>query len=112
MSPEGLRIESFNDVIAPKRIYDALLTGTLRGAEAPFTTIRFDIRPDHFSDVSAVKVNGVWGSYRALSYISYVGWLDEGDNGLFHESGHAWSLYNAHIVQRDPALTGYLQIRD
>ena len=46
VAPNGTRIESFNDAVDPKRIYDALLTGTLRGGEGPFTTIRFDIRPD------------------------------------------------------------------
>jgi hypothetical protein len=111
VAPDGLRIESFNDAVDPKRIYDALLTGTLRGGEGRFTTIRFDIRPDHICDIGASKVNGVWGSYRALCYISYTGWLDERDVGLFHEYGHAWSLYHAYVVQQDPALTDYLEVR-
>ena len=34
-----------------------------------------------------------------------------GDRTLFHEYGHAWSLYNAYLVQQDPALTAYLRAR-
>ena len=111
VAPNGLRIESYNDVVEPERLYDALMVGTLHGAEQPFTTIRFDYRPDNFCDISAVKSGGTWGNYRALCYVAYIAWLDSKDTSLFHEYGHAWSQYYAHVVQQDPALTAYLEKR-
>ena len=111
VAPSGLRIHSYNDVFDARRLYDALMAGSLHGAEAPFTTIHFDYRPDNFCDVSAVKAGDTWGDYRALCYVAYTAWLDSGDTSLFHEYGHAWSLYNAYIVQQDPELASYLQAR-
>ena len=59
----------------------------------------------------AVQSNGVYTSYHATVYVPYVSWLDSGDRTLFHEYGHAWSLYYAHIVQQDPTLSAYLEAR-
>jgi len=111
VSPEGLRVQSYNDVVPAKRIYDALMAGSLRGGEMPHTTIRFDYRPSNYCDISAVQSGGLYGNYQAYCYIAYIQWLDQGDNGLFHEYGHAWSLYHAFVVQQDPTLSGYLQAR-
>lgn len=110
-SAEGLTVKSYDDVIDAKKVYDALMAGSLRGGEMPRTTIRFDYKPSNFCDISAVSVNGVWGNYQANCYIGYVNWLNLGDNGLFHEYGHAWSLYHAYVVQQDPSLSSYLQAR-
>jgi hypothetical protein len=33
------------------------------------------------------------------------------DRTLFHEYGHAWSMYHAYMVQQDPSLRGYLEAR-
>jgi SdrD B-like domain len=110
-SSEGLTVKSYNDVIEAKKVYDALMAGSLRGGEMPRTTIRFDYRPSNVCDISAVSANGAWGNYQANCYIGYVNWLNLGDNGLFHEYGHAWSLYHAYIIQQDPSLSSYLEAR-
>ena len=110
VAADGLRINSYNDVISAEQIHDRLALGSLRGAEAPHTTIRFDYRPSNYCEVSTTRVDGVYGDYRALCHITYLGWL-ESDAPLFHEYGHAWSLYHASIVQQDPDLRAYLQAR-
>ena len=110
-SPEGLSVKSYNDVVDAKRIYEALKVGSLFGDEMPHTTIRFDYRPSNFCDISTVSSNGVYGNYQANCYVAYISWLNLGDNSLFHEYGHAWSLYHAYVVQQDGDLTSYLHAR-
>jgi hypothetical protein len=110
-SPEGLTVKSYNDVVSARSVYDALMAGSLRGGEMPYTTIRFDLHPSNVCSIGAVHSGGLWGSYQANCYIAYISWLDQGDNSLFHEYGHAWSMYHAYVVQQDPSLTRYLQAR-
>jgi len=43
--------------------------------------------------------------------VAYDSWLDNGDEVLFHEYGHAWSLYYAYMVQQDSTFTSYLKAR-
>ena len=111
LASDGLRVNSYNDVVSAKQIYDALALGSLRAGEAPYTTIRFDLRATSSCEASTATTNGVIGDYRAICEISYLKWLDTGDATLFHEYGHAWSLYYANIVRQDPALSAYLQAR-
>jgi hypothetical protein len=106
----GLRVKSYDDVIPAKAIYDRLMSGLLIGPEARFTTIRFDFAPTGSTSTTAYSAGGVYTSYAATSNVSFVSWLD-GDDGLFHEYGHAWSLYNAYMVQQDPTLAAYLRAR-
>ena len=106
----GLRVKSYDDVIPAKAIYDRLMSGLLIGPEARFTTIRFDFAPTGSTSTTASSSGGVYTSFTATSDVSFVSWLD-GDDGLFHEYGHAWSLYNAYIVQQDPTLAAYLRAR-
>jgi hypothetical protein len=106
----GLQVKSYDDVVAAKTIYDRLMSGVLVGAEARFTTIRFDFAPTGSTSTTAYSTGGVYTSYAATSNVSFDSWLD-GDDGLFHEYGHAWSLYNAYMVQQDPTLTAYLRAR-
>jgi hypothetical protein len=106
----GLQVKSYDDVIAAKTIYDRLMSGLLVGPEARFTTIRFDFAATGSTSTSASSTGGVYTDYAATSNVSFVSWLD-GDDGLFHEYGHAWSLYNAYIVQQDPTFAAYLRAR-
>ncbi|HET7128745.1 MAG TPA: Ig-like domain-containing protein [Gaiellaceae bacterium] len=106
----GLRVKSYDDVIPAKTIYDRLMSGLLIGPEARFTTVRFDFAPTGSTSTTASATDGLYTSYAATSNVSFVSWLD-GDDGLFHEYGHAWSLYNAYIVQQDPTLAAYLRAR-
>jgi hypothetical protein len=106
----GLKVQSYDDVVPAKDVYDRLMTGSLVGQEAQFATIRFDYASTGSTSTSATQLNGVYVGYHATSYVSYLSWLNQ--NGeLFHEYGHAWSLYYAYMAQQDPKLTAYLQAR-
>ena len=111
-APNGLVVQSYDDVVAPQTLYNDLVTGSMIGAEASTVTLRFDYgnSGDVYS-ASAVQSNGQYISYKASIYVTYDAWLDTGDVTLFHEYGHAWSLYYAYIVQQDPTLAGYLAAR-
>ena len=41
--------------------------------------------------------DGSYTDYRADVRVPYLAWLDDGDQALFHEYGHAWSLYYAYM---------------
>ena len=41
----------------------------------------------------------------------WLAWLDHGESTLFHEYGHAWSLYHAHVTQQDTSFARYLAAR-
>jgi hypothetical protein len=108
----GLHVNSYDDVVAAKDVYDDLVSGSLVGPEAAYETVAFDY-VDNFGDTST-SVSGSAGSYSnylAVSEVPYISWLDGGDQLLFHEYGLAWSGYYAYIVQQDPSLTGYLKAR-
>ncbi|MDX6268319.1 MAG: SdrD B-like domain, partial [Frankiales bacterium] len=98
--PQGLRVESYDDVVPAKDLYDALARGTL-GAEAPSVVVRFDASSSSTTTASAGATNGHYDSYSATSWVTYASWLDGGDDTLSHEYGHAWSLYRAYLVQQD-----------
>jgi hypothetical protein len=106
----GLQVKSYDDVVDAREIYDRLISGSLVGAEAAFTTIRFDFASTGSTSTSAWQTAGTYTDYNATSNVSYVSWLN-GDGELFHEYGHAWSLYNGYIVQQDPTLARYLAAR-
>lgn len=110
VGPSGVRVESYDDVVPARDIYDRLLQGALVGPEAKDVTIRFDLTKTGTTSTMAVQTNGVYTDYSATSNVTYVSWLD-GDGELFHEYGHAWSLYYAHLVQQDPSLTAYVKAR-
>ena len=106
----GLRVESYDDAVTARELYDDLMTGSLVGVEGSRVTIRFDIGSDATA-TGVSEANGRYSGYSAASYVSYTSWLDGSDRTLFHEYGHAWSLYYAYEVQQDANLTGYLQVR-
>jgi hypothetical protein len=106
----GLVVRSYDDVVAAKEVHDRLMAGSLIGAEAGLTTVRFDFTQTGSTTTRAAQSNGVYVDFHATSNISYVSSLD-GDNELFHEYGHAWSLYYAYMVQGDPTLAAYLRAR-
>ncbi len=108
--PNGLRVESYDDVVAAREIYDRVSTGSLIGREASQVVIRFDLASTGSTSSMAIGTNGVYTSYHATVDLSYLSWLD-GDGELFHEYGHAWSLYYAHMAQQDPAMAAYLTAR-
>jgi hypothetical protein len=108
--PEGLRVASYDDVVTARELYDALLRGTI-GREASSVSVLFDLGGSSTTTTSIGATNGRYDSYAASSYVTYLSWLDNGDNTLSHEYGHAWSLYYAYLVQQDPTLSGYISAR-
>ena len=110
VGPNGLTVESFDDVVSAKSIYDTIMTGTV-GGEAPYTTVYFDWGASSSTTTSVSEVNGVYSDYSARSYIAWDSWLDTGAEALGHEYGHAWARYYAYIVQQDPTLQSYLAVR-
>ena len=107
----GLRVESYDDAVPAKDIYDDLMRGALVGPEAQYVTIRFDLGNVSLTSTSVGNSNGVYSGYRATSDITYASWLGQSDDTLFHEYGHAWSWYYAYIAQQDPKFSGYLKAR-
>ena len=110
VGPNGLTVESYDDVVSAQSIYNTIMTGTV-GAEAPFTTVRFDWNATSTTTTSVSETGGVYSNFRAISYIAYDSWLDSGDATLAHEYGHVWGSYYAYIVQQDPTLYSYLNAR-
>jgi hypothetical protein len=101
---DGLRVEVFNDAVAPQEINAALRDGSLIGPEAGITTIRFALGTSSYCATTS------GGSFSATCYISYRSWLSKWDMTLFHEYGHAWEGFYTHR-NNDPDLTGYLAAR-
>jgi hypothetical protein len=110
VGPEGLVVESYDDVVDAAALYRAVTAGS-HGAEAPYVRVLFDASGSSTTSSSASNVNGRWSDYSSSVYVAWTSWLDEGDRVLSHEYGHAWSLYYAYIVQQDPSLAGYLSAR-
>lgn len=112
VGPDGLRVESFNDVVPARAVYDAIMAGSLHGDERARTLVRFDSATRDFCSSTVVSnPDGTVQSFSTGCNVTYLRWLDSGDPVLFHEYGHAWSAYYAHVVQRDPELLGYLAAR-
>jgi hypothetical protein len=109
--PNGLRTASWNDVVSAHELYDVLMRGSLVGAEASHVVIRLDLASNSVTSASVADTDGVYTKYNAQSDISWSSWLDAGEETLFHEYGHAWSLYYAYLAQQDPTLAGYLEVR-
>ncbi len=108
--PQGLKVESYNDAVTAKQVYDAAIGSTV-GAEAPNVTIRFADGSSSTTTSSVGATNGVYDRFSAVSHVTYLSWLDSGDGTLSHEYGHAWTLYRAYLKQQDPSLAGYLKAR-
>jgi hypothetical protein len=110
--PNGLTVNSYDDVVAARALYDDLVGGSLVGSEAGYATIRFDLgNTPNVTDSTVTGAPGSFSNYHADISLAYISWLDSGDQLLFHEYGHAWSLYYAYMRQQDTSLTSYLQAR-
>lgn len=111
--PNGLKANSYDDVIPAHELYDTLMRGTLvRDEVASKTTIAFDLsNQPNISYISVDGGQGNWSNYSAEVNTTYISWLDTGDNTLFHEYGHAWSQYYAYIFQQNLEFKDYLQLR-
>jgi hypothetical protein len=108
--PQGLKVESYDDVVPAKDIYDNLLRGTT-GPEAATVTVRFDITPSSMTNSSIGATNGVYDSFSATVNVDWMSWLTQSDNALEHEYGHAWTTYRTYLDQQDPTGQAYLKAR-
>ena len=95
--PNGLTVESYDDVVSARSLFDDLMTGTLIGPEAAYETVRFDLSSTTTTSSSCASVNGVYVSCSSYSYISLVTWLAEGDFPLFFEYGNHWNTYYTYL---------------
>lgn len=109
-APNGLKVQSYDDVVSARQVYDVIATGMV-GAEAPTVTVRFDFpgAAGH-TVIGYMGSEGNWSGYRATPYITYASWID-GPIQVAHEYGHAWSTYYATMVQQDSTFTAYLKAR-
>lgn len=107
----GLRVESYNDVVPATDLYAALMAGGLIGEEARATTVRLDLGGVTVCYYGASGSAGSYSNYSATLNVAWSYWLTSGDTELFHEYGHAWAMYYAHIAQQDTSLAGYLRAR-
>jgi hypothetical protein len=107
----GLRIYTYNDALTPQQVYAALSAGSLIGPEAADTNIRFAYGTANQTVTSTQQSGSTYTAYGATVYVTYASWLDTGDTALFHEYGHAWSLYHAYLSQQDPTFGSYLRAR-
>lgn len=108
VGPSGVTVQSFNDAVTADDVHEALASGSLMGAEAPLTVIRFGLGGGNFCGTSGSEGST---AFSATCTVDYIGWLQHGDASMFHEYGHAWSRYHAYAVQADADLTGYLEVR-
>lgn len=99
--PEGLRVQSYNDVIGAQELHDHLVSEFLIGDEAPSTTVRFAYGTYNTAQTTISQSDGEITSVRTAVYTSYGRWLDRGDRTLAHEYGHAWMNYHNFYVQQD-----------
>ena len=109
VGPNGLTVESFNDVVAAQDVYEAVMAGVV-GREAASVVVRLGWSASSSTSTATSRADGLYATFSAVSYVTLSSWLD-GDWTLSHEYGHAWSLYYAHMVQQDPTLSGYLMAR-
>ena len=112
LGSNGMRVQSFDDVLSAKTLYDDLATGSLVGSEGSKVTLVFDYyQGANHTDTTAVGSPGNYIGYSAWIYIDLLTYLDELNVPLFHEYGIAWSGYYAYLVQEDDTFTSYLKAR-
>ena len=95
--PNGVVVDSYDDVVSARYLYDDLMTGTLIGPEAAFETIQFDRSSTTTTSSSCANVNGVYVSCSSLSSIALDAWLTEGDFPVFFEYGNHWNSYYTYL---------------
>lgn len=110
-SATGTLVESYDDAVTAQTVLDHLQAGSLLGAEAPYTEVRFDFQEGGTCNWSISGSPGTFSGYGAHVWVDYLGWVNDGDRVLFHEYGHAWSNYYNYVVQQDGTFSGYLAAR-
>jgi chitodextrinase len=114
-------VKVYNDAITAEEVYKRLSSGSLISSESLKTTIYYGSKDS--SNFTSFNLEGSEEGCKekdvpssAGVYINFKDSFGSGggagtiDNVLFHEYGHAWSLYWA-CTHGDPFFTEYLQIR-
>lgn len=109
--PNGLRVDSYDDVVAAQTLYDDVMAGVLVGPEAKTTVLYFDSPTSGTYTAASIGGSGPYCCYSASMYVAYDTWVTLGDVALFHEWGVDWGDYNAYITQADPSYSAYLSAR-
>jgi hypothetical protein len=107
----GVRVDVYNDAISATDALAVLAGGGLLGDEGASTRVSVAYGDTDQTVTSSSYSGGRYAGFQASVYVTWDSWLGNADATLFHEYGHAWSLYFATMVQQDPGLTGYLQAR-
>ncbi|TMK17329.1 MAG: hypothetical protein E6G68_08930 [Actinobacteria bacterium] len=110
VAPNGLRVQTYNDAVAPQEIADAVMAGSV-GVEAGSVLIRFALGSTSATATSVVNRGGVYEDFLATSSISFESWLSNPSAIVGHEYGHAWSWYHAYMTQHDETMAAYLAAR-
>ena len=111
VAPSGLRAKSYNDAVSAREIAEQVARGELIGSEAASITVSFDLTKSAYTSSMLVHDGSAWTQFSATIYMPYLSWIDTGDKVLFHEYGHAWAEYHAHLIQQDDTFSGYLEAR-
>lgn len=109
-SAAGLVVESYNDAVTAREVFEAVAQGDL-GSEQPHVVVRLDHGPSSYCSISSQRSGGTVGQFRAVCSNNWSTWVDQGDYGVSHEYGHAWSSYRDLVLQQDGSFSSYLQAR-
>ncbi len=107
----GARFESYDDAVDASSLLAAWQQGSLLGVQPSNVVVRFDVNAGNSCVTSVAGTAGSYSDFSASVWFAYLSWLDNGDRGLFHEYGHAWTIYHEQIVQQEDGWGSYLQAR-
>jgi Bacterial Ig domain len=116
VTPEGATIQVYSDVSGwtAQQVYDLLKKNAYQLAlVGPSLTVKMQTTYASATSTSAVKTNGVYGSYKATMYLqakSGTAFTSNPDAILAHEYGHAWTLYHLYLSHNGD-WTPYLSVR-
>jgi len=116
VTPEGATIQIYSDVTGWKaqQVYDLLKPNAYQlGLVGPHLTVKVQTTSPSSTSASAVKLNGVYSSYKASVYLQAKGgttFMSHPDAIVAHEYGHAWTLYHLYMSQQGD-WTAYLSAR-
>jgi hypothetical protein len=107
----GVRVDMYTDGATAAHVLELLNAGSLLGGEGASISVAVGYGDVDQTVTSSAYSSGRYSSYQASVYVTWDSWLSNAEATLFHEYGHAWSLYFATMVQQDTSLSGYLQAR-
>jgi hypothetical protein len=111
-SSTGLRALSYDDAVPARDLVATLESGGSLGPAAATTTVYFDYGTQITNCVTSVSgTKGGYSNFSSKVWVDYLSWLDNGDEVLWHEYGHAWTHYADKIVQQDGTFSSYLSAR-